>query len=668
MSNRSHDRSPSPNVFVRHPHCFVPISGQNIPPPPNWKPPPLPSDVDDVSGNTSNSIKSNQSTVSSVSDSDHLSVPNIKTKSSMLNDTPSKKNKSDSLLSSESSHTPVSSTIGSRYLTVPSPTQNNNSILETKSEEIETTFVSIDANLEDVQCFQKGRLSTDLSRQESEPKEEVTSANTVEEDVKSLDVTHNSSVSPIKEKGLEEKVKEVLNRADELVEEINEVNQDATNILKSEKTIENPVDKIKHDSPTINVSEEITNPVTLKNDDLTASSNDTTEVISDHDTTSSLHSGSFEKEKSLIVEKSIKKEKKSNGSINISKLEDELDLLPIPDFPSLDATQQLEVPMPEFPVPENDMKTEHQKECPSISSMSTSNKELAQNEVSKISLDRSVDQSSLTNDRNRDITKVKSMESNLESITSALKLPNVDHKEFVSDSKEISNKSSANPTEDSYSINRNLKLNENASPKDYSTNPNRANNKVSERAIKTTEKEIENLNMPKTSNQDKSDLARKPSIRHRKIIDNEKELTIDTIQTSSSDATGSGIKPASLISRIKTKAHSDRRNSLAKTLTRLEPYLLVASSPPEGIRSQRLAELGVTCVVHAATIVGDSSKTKGFITSSSDGIDIVNANLEDGGNNLETFDNFGDKIKEVKQKKGVALIISDESSPSISQR
>ena len=123
-----------------------------------------------------------------------------------------------------------------------------------------------------------------------------------------------------------------------------------------------------------------------------------------------------------------------------------------------------------------------------------------------------------------------------------------------------------------------------------------------------------------------------------------------------------------MISRIKTRANSDRRNSLAKTLTRLEPYLLVASSPPEGIRSQRLAELGVTCVVHAATIVGDSVKTKGFITSSSDGIDIVNANLEDGGNNLETFDNFGDKIKEVKQKKGVALIISDESSPSISQR
>merc|ERR1711879_1054900 len=118
--------------------------------------------------------------------------------------------------------------------------------------------------------------------------------------------------------------------------------------------------------------------------------------------------------------------------------EDELDLLPTPDFPSLDATQQLEVPMPEFPVPENDMKTERQIECPSVLTMSTSNN-VSQNEVSKISLDLSVDKSGSNNDRNRDITKIKSMESNLESITSALKLPKVDQKEILSDTKEISN-------------------------------------------------------------------------------------------------------------------------------------------------------------------------------------------------------------------------------------
>ena len=41
------------------------------------------------------------------------------------------------------------------------------------------------------------------------------------------------------------------------------------------------------------------------------------------------------------IEKSRKEEKPSSGSINISKLEDELDLLPIPDFPSLDSDQKL---------------------------------------------------------------------------------------------------------------------------------------------------------------------------------------------------------------------------------------------------------------------------------------------------------------------------------------
>ena len=50
----------------------------------------------------------------------------------------------------------------------------------------------------------------------------------------------------------------------------------------------------------------------------------------------------------------VREEKQSSGSINISKLEDELDLLPIPDFPSLDSDQKLVVlPMPEFPVPES---------------------------------------------------------------------------------------------------------------------------------------------------------------------------------------------------------------------------------------------------------------------------------------------------------------------------
>ena len=125
---------------------------------------------------------------------------------------------------------------------------------------------------------------------------------------------------------------------------------------------------------------------------------------------------------------------------------------------------------------------------------------------------------------------------------------------------------------------------------------------------------------------------------------------------------------ASVISRIKSKATNERRNSLVKTLTRIEPYLLVASSPPEGIRSQRLAELGVSYVVHAATMLGNNNKIKGMLTSHSDGIDISNANLEEGGNNFEIFEAFAEKIAQVQKKKGVALVISDETSPSINQR
>ena len=39
-------RDTSPLVFVRNPHSFAPLSAQRIPPPPSWKPPPLPKDLD----------------------------------------------------------------------------------------------------------------------------------------------------------------------------------------------------------------------------------------------------------------------------------------------------------------------------------------------------------------------------------------------------------------------------------------------------------------------------------------------------------------------------------------------------------------------------------------------------------------------------------------------
>ena len=45
-------RDTSPLVFVRNPHSFAPLSAQRIPPPPSWKPPPLPKDLDVNSSKT----------------------------------------------------------------------------------------------------------------------------------------------------------------------------------------------------------------------------------------------------------------------------------------------------------------------------------------------------------------------------------------------------------------------------------------------------------------------------------------------------------------------------------------------------------------------------------------------------------------------------------------
>ena len=320
--------------------------------------------------------------------------------------------------------------------------------------------------------------------------------------------------------------------------------------------------------------------------------------------------------------------------------------------------------MPEFPVPESAKNTELQKDTEKDSLLTTKDV-VDQDKQSTKSINHSKDKiGGLQTDRCRSNTNVKSMESNLENITSALKLSKNDSIAVENVSNDIPMNSTDNCSEEKYSINGTLRLNEDEHQKINEDNQNIKYDKPA----KNLSRRVEKYSAQESDKDEKSDLTRKASVRHRKLRDSQIESTNDPRSRISPDDTEGSMKPASLISRIKNRANSDRRNSLAKTLTRLEPFLLVASSPPEGIRSQRLAELGVTCVVHAATIVGDHSKAKGIITSRSDGIDIVNANLEDGGNNLETFDVFGDKIKEVKQKKGVALIISDESSPSVSQR
>ena len=79
MSNRS-ERSPSPMVFVRHPHCFVPVSGQNISPPPNWKPPPLPTDVHEGSEKQFKMLPKAKTEETVSNDSGYLSLPSSKNK------------------------------------------------------------------------------------------------------------------------------------------------------------------------------------------------------------------------------------------------------------------------------------------------------------------------------------------------------------------------------------------------------------------------------------------------------------------------------------------------------------------------------------------------------------------------------------------------------------
>lgn len=613
MANRSHNRSPSPNVFIRHPHSFIPLSGQNIPPPPNWKPPPLPTDVDDLGSNVEKSSKSEQSSVSSVCDSGHLKVPNISTKGGLNVEAPLK----------QESNAPIS-------------------IYPNEDQVIDNKIVS---------------NSTEPVKRELE--ENVFLDNPTENLCLITDTANNSC-------DIEEKLHDGLITNGDLVldEEIPEVgiNEEISSVGEKRDEM-STIDKCDDDISCTNANKDNVGPITMQNGD--------PKSVSPIGVTSDILPKMEEK---VFGEKGNEQEEKTTGSINISKLEDELDLLPIPDFPSLKIDENVEVlPIPEFPVPENTKKPQPQTNTQHVPS--TSSKDSIEQDISLTTLlNQTADQrgsvstSNSTNDRNRSISNVKSMESNLENITSALKLSTVDSDELESSGQEITEYPSKNCSNDETIINGTLRPNENENPPHVeSTQPYRNNVdiKKDKKSSKPSKKTDRNLNAPEMIRQEKSELTRKPTIKQRNVqgYNNEPTRKLD-----SSDATEGSSNPASLISRLKNRANSDRRNSLAKTLTRLEPYLLVASSPPEGIRSQRLAELGVTCVVHAATILGDNHKGKGLLISRSEGIDIINANLEDGGNNLETFDSFGEKIKEVKQKKGVALIISDESSPSISQR
>jgi len=118
--------------------------------------------------------------------------------------------------------------------------------------------------------------------------------------------------------------------------------------------------------------------------------------------------------------------------------------------------------------------------------------------------------------------------------------------------------------------------------------------------------------------------------------------------------------------------------SFVKTLTKVDSFLLLASSPPDGVRSQRLSELGVTCVVQSSVSNSSGSGSANnedkdgsnsapyFRSIHSDGLEIVNVMLSDNTTtnhraNFEFYDEFCAKIQEVEKAKGVALVLSDET-------
>ena len=379
--------------------------------------------------------------------------------------------------------------------------------------------------------------------------------------------------------------------------------------------------------------------------------------------------------------KDNKKRQNPVSSISISKLEDELDSLPMPEFPSIDIERELVVlPMSEFPAPEAINSKESEEILPSeFASGAKDNvspntclsldKELTSHETEK-----SDKFAKNIGARNRK-SSVKSMEDNLESLSNTLKSSTDTFDGIASGNQKIPNAcnnvekiKTSNDIENSTSHSIDNTIDAPPEVKILSTSDEKLSDGIfinNNPSLVRAEKVIKEEDKDSVIQKEEPELGRKPSIKYKRKSENNNEENKASLPNASP---AEPIKPSAVICRIKNKANNDRRNSLAKTLTRLEPYLLVASSPPEGIRSQRLAELGVSCVVHAATIMGDTKKGKGMIISYSEGIDIVNANLEDGGNNLEIFEAFGDKISEVQKKKGVALIISDESSPSINQR
>ena len=781
-------RDTSPLVFVRHPHSFVPLSGQRIPPPPSWKPPPLPNELDPdsnksdqnsskecninlgkdetkkfissapISAATSTSKPTPTFTKASLGDAEEKSLTQTKKDPSMEpsktghdDEDSNQRHDSSSIFENEGNlqkeanleetkegnGNPLNDEHMIDFDSISGGTNTsdkftslmNNSIIDT----VEINIIppekdpSIDGSSK-VDNFIKESLQTqdidfiaDISQEDENlqssveleetmecmiepPKDKTTipsmsiaadtkTANSetdlnntyvieiIETGIIQSDNNISIASSPIASNNLENCLQAHGNSHIKTVceKEVNEPRQ--LNLEENTSGKEVKLNGIVAEKTPTEIFEEHTD-ANVESSDLESSkpismnivNMDNNSIVSNNKTDTN---GDKLKEDKIedIAPKKLKKKCKEDGndnkrhkklaSISFSKLEEELDSLPIPEFPSLYTTDELDIlPMSQYPVPSDAIT----QDCAPVIQEDVHEGQ-GQKHGSNPTMSPSKNGSSndLIGMRSNRVS-IKSMSANLENITNKLQTTTSESTEDP-----LENQNKASFTDNTISKeNSHLNKIENEINAPTSILPETNSPSEHTAALQDVQTNREKWdakpkivrNQPEREIKKEIDDSERRQKEHPETIKSLKKVEINE----SKDLDRNNPTRASVISRIKSKATNDRRNSLVKTLTRIEPYLLVASSPPEGIRSQRLAELGVSYVVHASTMLGNNNKIKGMLTSHSDGIDISNANLEEGGNNFEIFEAFADKIAEVQKKKGVALVISDETSPSINQR
>ena len=782
-------RDTSPLVFVRNPHSFAPLSAQRIPPPPSWKPPPLPKDLDvNSSKNDQNAIKEcnvdlgkddrtklipsdsaspaastakpiTTFTKDSIGDAEEMSLtptkedhstgfsPKVENYLEDSIESIQKHDNSDSAgiceeegnlekrvnpkdtkevninLISDQPTIPCDSISAVTNTSEPFTSLMNNSTIDTVEiniippekdnsidgsskadnyikERLQTQAIDYNADICQEDEVLQGSVKLDETKEctiQSLDDETTIRSDSISADAKTVTCLENTSIMDKMETFITptEKVDSIdlsstatnnleyclqapdinyiatvcENEENETtplkleentsVEEVksNEIIPDKTSTEISEEHID-----VNVESPDLESSKPLSKNI-VNIDDNSRVSNNKTDTNGDKSKQDKIEDTKLEKKCKADVNDN--KRHKKLASISISKLEEELDSLPIPEFPSLYTTDELDIlPMSQYPVPsdaitqdcaaviQQDVDVSPGQKYASSPTMSPSNNE-SSNDLIEIRSNR---------------VSIKSMSANLENITSHLHTTTRESTENPLEKQDNASFTDNTISKENSHLNKNQNgINNTTSILEETNGP--SNHTAALQDVQTNRQKWDAKptifrNQPEREIKKEIDDSPRRQKEHSETIKSLKKLEINE----SKDLDRNNPTRASVISRIKSKATNDRRNSLVKTLTRIEPYLLFASSPPEGIRSQRLAELGVSYVVHAATMLGSNNKIKGMLTSHSDGIDISNANLEEGGNNFEIFDAFADKIAQVQKKKGVALVISDETSPSINQR